>query len=192
MIFAFSCSLKKRFEPCCSANFQNIHAAVPEATPSNHNTLSGLRTVSQLWLVWSETQFHEFFTFRPNAVRRLLSRHCSKDSCCYGTRLCICPVRTASDIQRFPKLLCSSVIPSSWSVVFAFSCSQKIRFEPCCSVKFLKIHAAVLEIKLQTASLGSRKDCILFLCRSDWNSGCHCNIWEKKQQKSLKPQGPQL
>ena len=32
-------------------------------------------------------------------------------------------------------------------------------------------------IKLHTASLGSRKGCIMFLCRSDLNSGCHGNIY---------------
>ena len=153
--------------PCCCTRGHTKQSQHTLWTKNRFATLVGLvgNPVSRV--------FHVSTKCSPAATVQALS----KDSCCYGTRLCICPVRTASDIQRFPKLLCSSVIPStSWSVVFAFSCSQKIRFEPCCSVKFLKIHAAVLEIKLQTASLGSRKDCILFLCRSDWNSGCHCNI----------------
>ena len=47
----------------------------------------------------------------------------------------------------------------------------------------------------RTVSLGSRKGCILFLGRSDWNTGCHGNIYvviEIKKSSFLKLQDPQL
>ena len=37
---------------------------------------------------------------------------------------------------------------------------------------------------IYTASLGSRKGCILLLVRSNWDSGCHGNIYVLMEKKS--------
>ena len=43
------------------------------------------------------------------------------------------------------------------------------------SINISKVSRWIL-CKLHTSSLDSRKCCILFVVRSDWNSGCHGNI----------------
>ena len=147
-IFAFTCSQKKPFEPAVLPSFRK--SMLLYQRPHHRNTLIGLRTVSQLCLFGRKPRFTSYALFEQKqsdaTFGRKLSKQRSEDPCCCGTRLFICPMQTASDIQRFPKLLGSPVLISScWSVVFVFSFSQKKRFEPCCSAKFPKIHAAVPE-----------------------------------------------
>ena len=61
-------------------------------------------------------------------------------------------------------------------VILCQKLEEETYYEKTFKHQYLQSQLADLDQITHTASLGSRKGCILLLGRSVWNSGCHSNI----------------